>query len=465
MATYYVNGSSGADTSNGSIGTPFLTLNKALSTIAQSGDVIILSPIVGLTYTVSDVTAFQTKSFTLQSDRNSYAIIDFGGLACNTAATTKKFTFLYFKNMGTWNSSTGAVSLIYENCIFEGIGSGAAFWTNSSSVIMTSVLIKNFKLLTADNASVNLIRGTTSSSFTNIAILNCTGVTAYSGSVVLSKSIMGSAVTLNLVSGNYVTTSTNEESKVVSGITYGLLVSSIVLTNKFLISSGDGEVKTLISNTVAIPIMTSNTTPSGRVTTNITPLDTTSPYQAFDGKTNTYFHTNVNVKTGWLAYEFPSKEIIQKYSLESQSGFSSRAPKNWTFEGSNDGGSTWTVLDTQINQTFANNIKNYYSINNETRYKIYRINITANNGDQYLTFCEMEMIGEYPPILSSLGVKTANEQDYIHYGMEKATIIDLNLPILTRQYVQASAVALGSGKVFKQKIDTSKVPIKVVSVK
>jgi hypothetical protein len=72
-------------------------------------------------------------------------------------------------------------------------------------------------------------------------------------------------------------------------------------------------------------------------------------------------------------------------------------PKDWTFEGSNDG-TNWTVLDTQTNQVFTTTETtdnsnpvlpkqiftgnmNEYNFVNTTAYRYYRLNISANNGN------------------------------------------------------------------------------------
>jgi hypothetical protein len=57
-----------------------------------------------------------------------------------------------------------------------------------------------------------------------------------------------------------------------------------------------------------------------------------------------------------------------------------RDPKNWQFQGSNDG-VTWTTLDTRTNETFASRfLTKTYDFPNGTPYRWYRLNITANNG-------------------------------------------------------------------------------------
>ena len=58
--------------------------------------------------------------------------------------------------------------------------------------------------------------------------------------------------------------------------------------------------------------------------------------------------------TGWLRYDFGAgnAQTVKRYTVVS-ADVANRDPKTWTFQGSNDG-STWTTLDTQSNQAFAN---------------------------------------------------------------------------------------------------------------
>ncbi|MNC00555.1 F5/8 type C domain protein [compost metagenome] len=153
----------------------------------------------------------------------------------------------------------------------------------------------------------------------------------------------------------------------------------------------------------SIPIMTSNTAPRGVITSNITPLATTFLYNAFDNNTTTFFHSQAGTTKGWLAYEFATSTKIIGYSILSQADYGNRCPKNWTFEGSNNG-STWTVLDERQNENvWINNKKNKYFFANNVSYKMYRINISANNGAEYLTFAEMEMFESNIDIRSLTG--------------------------------------------------------------
>jgi hypothetical protein len=97
--------------------------------------------------------------------------------------------------------------------------------------------------------------------------------------------------------------------------------------------------------------------------------------------------------TGWLQYDLGHTERVQRYSVTSSSDGKvvPRDPKDWQFQASNDG-STWTTLDTQSDQVFAERLElKTYAIANPASYRYYRLNITANNGDS--TFTDLSELG------------------------------------------------------------------------
>lgn len=57
-----------------------------------------------------------------------------------------------------------------------------------------------------------------------------------------------------------------------------------------------------------------------------------------------------------------------------------------------------------------------------------------------------------------------SEQNFINYGMDKSTEIDLNLQLTKKVFIEQTSTTLGDGKVFKSTIDTTKTPIKKVSI-
>ncbi|WP_049975589.1 RICIN domain-containing protein [Chthoniobacter flavus] len=118
-----------------------------------------------------------------------------------------------------------------------------------------------------------------------------------------------------------------------------------------------------------------------------------APAQAFDSNPGSKWYNGNATNpgpTGWLRYDFGSgnAQVIKRYTVNS-ADVATRDPKDWQFQGSNDG-STWTTLDTQSGQTFADrSLQNIYNIGNTTAYRYYQLNVTANNGAGSLAIAEL----------------------------------------------------------------------------
>ncbi|PRA08990.1 MULTISPECIES: discoidin domain-containing protein [unclassified Paenibacillus] len=151
-------------------------------------------------------------------------------------------------------------------------------------------------------------------------------------------------------------------------------------------------------------------------------------WKAFDGVSST--------AQGWVSrgIAFPiflqirlqNKVIARKYGL-----FSARqveSPKDWTFEGSNDG-VEWVVLDTQVNViSWINGGIKEFTINNNEAFQFYRINITSHNGDvNYVGVSEFSIyegtILYDNKILLSSGHK--------NYRLEKTVSRENAVPVMT----------------------------------
>jgi hypothetical protein len=123
----------------------------------------------------------------------------------------------------------------------------------------------------------------------------------------------------------------------------------------------------------------------------------TNAGRAFDRNPATqWFYSGVG---GWLRYDLGvgSARVVERYTVTSSNDRPPRDPKDWQFQGSNDG-SSWTTLDTQSNQAFTARYQlNAYAIASPASYRYYRLNISANNGDGSFTD------------LSELGLLTSQE--------------------------------------------------------
>jgi hypothetical protein len=131
----------------------------------------------------------------------------------------------------------------------------------------------------------------------------------------------------------------------------------------------------------ATPIMTSNSLPSGSTAAGSTEVVGFEAYRAFDDPSgNTYWTPSTN-QTGTLEYGTTAPFVCDGYSIHipvnnDNASYSSKdfAPSNWTFEGYN--GSSWVVLDTQVNYVLYDNNKSvFFRLTNTVAYSKYRINI------------------------------------------------------------------------------------------
>lgn len=236
--------------------------------------------------------------------------------------------------------------------------------------------------------------------------------------------------------------------------------------NKILISSEDeyySVIPEVVGTETAVPQMTSNTTPSGRAFTSSIYSTSYDAWKAFNRteQVEGYNSASGSHKTGYLGYEFTSKVAVSNYSIKSnRSDLLNRSPKDWTFEGSNDG-TNWIVLDTQVNQIWTTQYTDKEYIIDITKvrsFKMYRLNWTANGGNGIITGINQLKVHTVGSILV---LHNASEQTFINYGMNKDTSIDLTASkILEQVYIVQDNTQLGSGKVFKKRIDTSRIPIR-----
>lgn len=176
-----------------------------------------------------------------------------------------------------------------------------------------------------------------------------------------------------------------------------------------------------------VPKMTSNTAPFG-VAAASSAFANNPAWGAFertqdDGTAiNTRWITSgPTTPTGWLRFDFGSgnSKVIKYYSVVCAGAAANvdRAPKTWTFQGSDDA-STWTTLDTQTNvPAWLAAEERTFATTNTTAYRYYRINVTANQGDANLL-----AIGEFKlftPLESDTLIEIkVDSVKYVKPGME-----------------------------------------------
>lgn len=121
----------------------------------------------------------------------------------------------------------------------------------------------------------------------------------------------------------------------------------------------------LLSN--LIPVMTSDTTPSGTASASSVSGDLRASY-AFDRNASTRWVAG-GAAPQWVSYQFDS---IAQTALECYVVVHT-GTASWTLEGSNDG-AAWTVLDTQVAQSEV-----VATIASPAAYLYYRLNISASS--------------------------------------------------------------------------------------
>ncbi|WP_232323857.1 ThuA domain-containing protein [Catenuloplanes japonicus] len=117
-----------------------------------------------------------------------------------------------------------------------------------------------------------------------------------------------------------------------------------------------------------------------------------------DGDPNTKWL--VRATTGWARYELSAAKTISAYSLTSANDFDGRDPRDWTLQGSADGG-TWTDVDRKTNEDFPGRFQaKRYQLAAPATYKFWRLNITANSGEPLIQLADWKLFGSvstFPP--------------------------------------------------------------------
>lgn len=168
----------------------------------------------------------------------------------------------------------------------------------------------------------------------------------------------------------------------------GLLVSDRIVQHSIAWSALNAakliQGKVIIPSTM-IPVMTSNIAPSGivSVSSEISAYPgyrcLNATYYDLSTSPNDYWNAGVGVTSGWISYEFPSNTLVTGYGFKTINTYTTRCPKEWTLEGSNNG-TDWAILHSG-SLASGNDTMNRYRFSNSVAYKKYRLNISNTFGD------------------------------------------------------------------------------------
>ena len=104
-----------------------------------------------------------------------------------------------------------------------------------------------------------------------------------------------------------------------------------------------------------------------------------------------------DVEKAWVSYRFDSKVYVDGYGLAAYADSVRapiRSPSRWTLYGSNDGGRSWTELDSRMKTTWAPGEKCVYDAASPGRYSLFKFAVTGRGSDpDYVGLQEIELYG------------------------------------------------------------------------
>lgn len=176
----------------------------------------------------------------------------------------------------------------------------------------------------------------------------------------------------------------------------------IAFTLVFLLSAAIYADPPRLKGTSAVPVMTSNTSPSGQVSASSYLWNNSSyaPWHAFDGTSSgswTLWISGYNMPQH-IDYTFPEQKIITRYYLMPQYSATALSQKNrsakaWQLLGLNTYTSEWEILDEREGYTMSNWPDNglYFNVQNPGRYWHYRLKILETCGSTVVSFRTIQL--------------------------------------------------------------------------
>jgi hypothetical protein len=147
-----------------------------------------------------------------------------------------------------------------------------------------------------------------------------------------------------------------------------------------------------------VPVMTSNTTPYGKVIYSSGYAAAASPWYAFDNDMSTSWQAYQGYTDNYIGYNFTNSVCVNKVNFVAYNSTSTLITTTFSIQGSNDG-NKWDTLGTtgEITPSYTDQSHEYsYIINNNTAYLYYRIftpDIILVYGQKSIRFKELQFYG------------------------------------------------------------------------
>lgn len=161
-----------------------------------------------------------------------------------------------------------------------------------------------------------------------------------------------------------------------------------VLTSPLFITHGDYNPST----TSKVPVLTG---PTAKVTgSTVYASAGYELWRAFDENNPCLFYQTLNP---WVAYDFTTPVSINKYAVTTKIEWG--VPTAWAFSGSDDG-TNWVTLDSRSNIPWTTSFQTkWFTFNNHTKYRYYRLQITAAANVSGAIIITSDIIGLYALIM------------------------------------------------------------------
>ena len=103
------------------------------------------------------------------------------------------------------------------------------------------------------------------------------------------------------------------------------------------------------------------------------------------------------VEKAYVSYRFDRKVLVDGYGLAAYANSVRapiRSPTRWSLCGSNDGGDTWTVLDSRVKSAWEPGEKRVFDVASPGRYSVFKLSVTGTGSDgTYVGLQEIELYG------------------------------------------------------------------------
>ncbi|MET3209879.1 UNVERIFIED_CONTAM: hypothetical protein ABIC26_002827 [Paenibacillus sp. PvR008] len=229
---------------------------------------------------------------------------------------------------------------------------------------------------------------------------------------------------------------------------------TMTFSDRFVVIDPENNVSCGAIFNALVPKLNSNTGTNGTAISSSAYYDNIAWRSFDDDYTTKYISSFVPTATSpvYIGYKFNPPTIVRRYEFIA-------GLVDFKFLCSNDG-VNWKLLDERTNQKADTaNIKSFGVVNSDP-YIYYKLETTkATTISDRVGISMVQFYSSVPVLINTVPI----ESDYIKYGYKKRDVVNLEDKYNSIK-LKTNSIEMGSGKVFKQRLDTSKILIKKVTI-